>query len=74
MIGCYGANIKENESFIYFSKQFRAKKLAVPEIFAVSDDGVYYLQEDFGDISLLHHLESKGFIDEVYGLFKQSLD
>ena len=74
VIGCYGANIKENESFIYFSKQFRAKKLAVPEIFAVSDDGVYYLQEDFGDVSLLHHLESKGFTDEVYALFKQSLD
>lgn len=72
-IGCYGANIPENESFIYFSRQFREKGLSVPEILAVSEDGVYYLQEDFGDVSLLNHLESKGYTDEVYGLFRQSL-
>ena len=27
VIGTYGANIKENETFIYFSKQFRQKEL-----------------------------------------------
>lgn len=74
VIGCYGANIKENESFIYFSEQFLAKALAAANILAVSDDGVYYLQQDFGDVSLLNHLESKGFSDDVYDLFKQSLD
>ncbi len=74
VIGTYGANIKENEAFIYFSNQFRKKKLAVPEIYAVSDDRMFYLQEDFGSISLLNHLESKGFTDEVYGFFKKSLE
>ena len=63
VIGTYGANIKENETFIYFSKQFKEKKLAVPEIFAVSDDKQFYLQQDFGDISLLHHLEKDSFSD-----------
>jgi aminoglycoside/choline kinase family phosphotransferase len=73
VIGTYGANIKENESFIYFSENFHKKSLAVPEIYAVSDDRVYYLQEDFGDVSLLNHLEADGFTQPVYDLFKKSL-
>ncbi len=73
VIGTYGANIKENETFFYFSRHFKKKNLAVPEILAVSDDRQFYLQQDFGDRSLLNCLEEKGFCDEVYGLFKQSL-
>lgn len=74
VIGTYGANIPENETFIYFSRQFREKGLAVPEILAISEDGVYYLQEDFGDVSLLNRLEAEGFTQPVYDLFKRSLD
>jgi len=74
VIGTYGANIKENESFIYFTDHFKASDLAIPEIYQVSGDKQFYLQEDFGDVSLLNHLESKGFTDEVYGLFKKSLE
>lgn len=73
VIGTYGANIKENETFIYFSRNFKEKTLAVPEILAVSDDGMFYLQEDFGNISLLDRLEMEGFTKEVYALFQQSL-
>lgn len=74
VIGTYGANIKENESFIYFSRHFHKKGLAVPEIYAISDDRMLYLQEDFGDISLLNRLEAEGFTEEVYALFKKSLE
>lgn len=74
VIGTYGANIKENETFIYFSDHFKKKQLAVPRILAISEDKQFYLQEDFGDVSLLNHLESKGFTDEVYKLFKKSLE
>jgi len=74
VIGTYGANIKENESFIYFSDHFNKKNLVVPEIFSVSDDRMYYLQEDFGDISLLNRLEEEGFSNSVYDLFKKSLE
>lgn len=74
VIGTYGANIKENDSFIYFSKNFKGKNLSVPDIYIVSDDGMFYLQEDFGDMSLLNHLESKGLTDDVYELFKKSLE
>jgi aminoglycoside/choline kinase family phosphotransferase len=74
IIATYGANIKENESFIYFSESFHGKQLAVPEIYVVSDDRMFYLQEDFGDTSLLSRLESEGFSDPVYELFKKSLE
>ncbi|MFN8291781.1 MAG: RNase adapter RapZ [Chitinophagaceae bacterium] len=73
VIGTYGANIRENETFIYFSGRFARKKLAVPVIYAVSEDKLYYLQEDLGTVSLLDHLESKGQTDEVYSLFQKSL-
>lgn len=73
VIGTYGANIRENETFIYFSNSFRAKRLAVPEVYAVSDDGAYYLQEDFGNTSLLNRLEAGGLTPEVYSLFQKSL-
>lgn len=73
VIGTYGANIKENETFFYFSEKFRKDELATPQILAISDDKQYYLQEDFGDTSLLNKLEAGGFTEEVYDLFKKSL-
>jgi aminoglycoside/choline kinase family phosphotransferase len=72
-IATYGANLKENESFIYFSKHFKKKDLAVPEILCINADKDIYLQEDFGDVSLLNRLEEKGFTTEVYDLYKKSL-
>ncbi len=74
VIGTFGANVKENESFIYFSYEFKQKRLAVPQILAKSSDGMFYLQEDFGTISLLNKLEQGGFIPSVYDLFKKSLE
>jgi RNase adapter protein RapZ len=74
VIGTYGANIKENETFIYFSNHFRKKDLPVANILAVNDTITAYLQEDFGDRSLLHILEEKKFDKEVYFLFKRSLE
>jgi len=73
VIGTYGANVLENETFLYFSKHFKKKNLVVPELYAMSENGMYYLQEDFGDISLLNHLESQGLVQPVYDLFKKSL-
>ena len=73
VIGTYGANLKENETFLYFTKEFRKKNLPVPEIFIVSDDNVCYLQEDLGDVSLLNRLEAEGYCDVIYELYKKSL-
>lgn len=72
-IATYGANLKENDSFIYFSKHFKKKDLPVPEIFCISEDKDTYIQEDFGDISLLNKLEENGFTPGVYDLYKKSL-
>src|SRR6185369_14200362 len=69
VIGTYGANIKENETFIYFSQLFQKKNLPACNILAVNNESTAYLQEDFGDISLLQQLETLGYTDEVYQLF-----
>lgn len=73
IIGTYGANIKENETFFYFSENFFGKKLPVANILAISDDRMFYLQEDFGDVSLIDRLESEGYTDDIYNLFQKSL-
>jgi aminoglycoside/choline kinase family phosphotransferase len=72
-IATHGLNVPENEAFIYFADHFRRKRLHVPEILAVSYDKTIYLQEDFGNVSLLNILESKGFSQEAYDFFKESL-
>lgn len=73
VIATHGLNVQENEAFIYFAGHFRLKGLNVPEVFGVSSDTTMYLQEDLGDISLLHILEEKGYTDEVYDLFRESM-
>lgn len=73
VIGTHGLNVPENESFVYFSEQFHSKGLRVPQVLAVSDDKTVYLQQDFGNVSLMSILEEKGFVPEVYDLFKESL-
>ena len=72
-IATYGANLKENESFIYFSKHFKKKDLVVPEILYINTNRDIYLQEDFGDVSLLNKLEENGYSTAVYDLYKKSL-
>jgi aminoglycoside/choline kinase family phosphotransferase len=72
-IATYGNNIPENETFIYFARHFKERGLPVPEIYALNGDKTIYLQEDFGDVSLLNTLETEGFTDNVYNLFKKSL-
>src|SRR5450631_360261 len=72
-IATHGINIKENQSFIKFSRHFKKTGCPVPEIFAINSENTIYIQEDFGDISLLNRLEEAGPVDEVYELFRKSL-
>lgn len=72
-IATYGANIKENAAFIYFSYQFQQQQLSTPQILYCSADNKIYFQQDFGDVSLLNQLEENGFSDPIYLLFKKSL-
>jgi aminoglycoside/choline kinase family phosphotransferase len=73
VIATYGPNIKENDTFIYFTSHFHEKNLPVPAILAINSDKDIYLQEDLGDTSLLDELEQKGYTNEVYELFRESL-
>ncbi len=73
LIATHGLNIKENETFIYFSNHFYEQGLQTARIFALNEDKTIYLQEDFGDVSLLNRLEAEGYTEEVYGLFAKSL-
>lgn len=73
VIATFGANVPENETFIYFAGHFLKQGLNIPEVLAVSYNKTIYLQEDLGDTSLLDMLEQKGFIDETYNLFRESL-
>lgn len=72
-IATNGANIKENETFIYFSKHFAEKKLCTADVLCANKGKSIYIQKDFGNTSLLDKLEEKGLNDEVYGLYRQSL-
>jgi len=72
-IATYGPNIKENETFLAFSRHFRAQCLPVPEIFSVNESRTAYLQQDLGTISLLDKLEELGRTAYVFELYKKSL-
>lgn len=52
IIGAEGADLRENAAFMALSDHFRKAGINVPEVYARSDDGMYYLQEDLGDLSL----------------------
>jgi aminoglycoside/choline kinase family phosphotransferase len=73
VIATENENVKENETFFYFSDHFKKAGYPVPEIFGINEEKTLYLQSDFGDTSLLDVLETKGKTDEVYLLFKQAL-
>src|SRR6478672_3753085 len=73
VIAAHGINVRENEAFIYFSQHFYGKGLPTAKILAVNEDTTIYLQEDFGNDSLLTLLEAQGYSKNVYGLFSESL-
>jgi aminoglycoside/choline kinase family phosphotransferase len=66
-------NVQENRTFVHFSRHFRGQGCPVPEIYIVNDSWTLYLQEDFGDVSLLAELEGQGHNHRLYALFQQSL-
>ena len=57
LIGVLGTCRPENDTFLYLADHFRQKRLPVPEVVAVSADGMCYLQTDFGDTLLFNAIE-----------------
>lgn len=57
IIGVIGTCKPENDCFIYLSNHFGKKGLPVPQVLGVSDDGMAYIQSDFGDTLLFAAIE-----------------
>ncbi len=57
VIGVVGNNKEENAAFVYLSRHFLSRHLPVPEVYAVSSDGLCYLQQDLGTRSLYAALQ-----------------
>ena len=51
-IGVAGTDPLENNAFLTIAGHFHSKGIPVPEVLAVSEDGMTYLQEDLGDVLL----------------------
>ena len=57
LIGVIGECLPENETFLYLDRHFLDQGLPVPEVLAVSDDRMSYLQSDLGDMLLFTAIE-----------------
>lgn len=55
-IGVIGTDRRENSAFCAMAGHFRSKGINVPEIYGISGDGMCYLQEDLGDVSLFDYV------------------
>jgi aminoglycoside/choline kinase family phosphotransferase len=72
-IATYSLNTKESNTFISFSNHFKKAGCPVPAVHVINEEGTIYLQEDFGDVSLLNKIEEQGHSSYVYSLFELSL-
>ncbi len=64
-IGVHGPNLAENKAFLGFTRTFRNHALPVPELFAVGSDEYYYIETDFGDVTLFEWQKARR-IDEAF--------
>lgn len=72
-IGTYGKDTQENETFIHHTKHFKAKNIAVPQIYIANESNEYYLQEDLGNVSLYTIIQKEGITEKVKNYLKQVL-
>lgn len=72
LIGVLGTNLQENEAFLDFDEQFASEGLPVPEVLAVSNDRMSYLQTDLGNTLLFNAIE-KGRLTHVFSADEREL-
>jgi aminoglycoside/choline kinase family phosphotransferase len=72
-IGTTNHDGKENETFIAFSRHFKSKGVAVPEIYEVSEDRLAYLQEDLGGVSLYQIVTGNPWNKETEEIYQNVL-
>ena len=76
-IGVVGTDARENEAFLTIAGHFLAKGVNVPEVYAVSEDRMSYIQEDLGDTVLFDMLtkarKTGEGLDEVEALLCKTM-
>ena len=72
VIGVAGTSFEENRAFISLSRHFREKGLHVPTVLSVSEDGMYYIQEDLGN-EVLYNMVSHGRESGEYSSYESNL-
>ena len=73
VIGCIGTSRDENHAFVCLARHFTQRKLPVPEVLAVSDDELRYLQTDLGEVSLFDAIRGGREAGGRYTLAEQEL-
>ncbi len=73
VIGVVGTSRDENHAFISLARHFRKRKLPVPEVVAVSEDELRYLQQDLGSLSLFEAIRGGREADGRYNQREKQL-
>ncbi|MBP5397233.1 MAG: phosphotransferase [Bacteroidales bacterium] len=77
LIAVVGTSREENRAFVTIARHFRSKGLNVPQVYAESEDGMAYLQEDLGGDVLFDKVakgrESGNYSSEEIALLKRTV-
>ena len=77
LIGAKGLDVAENIAFMEIAKHFRLKGLPVPQVLCASQDNMFYLQEDLGDVTLFNTIqqgrETSNFSPDEVALLKKTI-
>ena len=73
VIGAIGTSRDENHAFIHLTRHFCQCKLPVPQVLAVSEDELRYLQSDLGRVSLFDAISGGRQAGGRYTLKEQTL-
>ena len=73
VVGCIGTSRDENHAFVYLARHFAKCQLPVPQILAVSDDQLRYIQTDLGSTSLFDAIRGGREAGGRYTLNEQQL-
>ena len=73
VVGCIGTSRDENHAFVYLARHFTQRQLPVPQVLAVSDDELSYLQTDLGSVTLFDAIRGGREAGGRYTLKEQDL-
>ena len=77
IIGVKGTSVEENIAFVKIAEHFLRQGLPVPEVYGMSEDKTFYIQQDLGD-NILFKLTEKGrtcgsFNDEEREMLRKTM-